>query len=358
MTVRQAPPVSPSKRTSSTTKAATAAPGRPGETVEAAGVLLWRRSASGLDVLMVRSAKHGHWSWPKGRLEPGETLPECAVRETVEETGLRPRLGVPLGRAGYRLPDGRPKVVHHWAARIADGGADADGAADDGPLRPPAGAAGEIAELAWVPVTRAADRLAFAEHHLPLHELTALEANGRLDSRPVLVLRHASARSRQAWDGNDADRPLSGKGRRQAAALPGLLGCWQPSRLLSSPWRRCMDTVTPYATAAGLSLVTDSGLSESGHRKAPPVAAARVEELVAGDEAALLCTHRPVLGAVLGAVEGHATPGVAAGLPTDDPYLRPAELLVAHVVRDPDGSHGGWGGYAVAAVERHRPTRS
>jgi 8-oxo-(d)GTP phosphatase len=331
----------------------------PTGTVEAAGVLLWRRGPDGLEVLMVRSAKHGEWGWPKGRREPGETLPECAVRETVEETGFRPRLGVPLGRSGYLLPDGRPKVVHYCAARSdlgVDGGA--DGGADGAAPVPPAEAAGEIAELAWVPVARAADRLSFAEHHLPLEELVGLEANGRLDSRPILVLRHASARSRQAWAGSDADRPLSGKGRRQAAALPGLIGCWQPTRLISSPWQRCVDTVTPFATATGCTLVTDRGLSESGHRSAPPVAAARVEELIAGGDPALLCTHRPVLGAVLGAVEGHATPGVATGLPTDDPYLRPAELLVAHVVRDPDGSHGGWGGYAVAAVERHRPVRS
>jgi 8-oxo-(d)GTP phosphatase len=317
--------------------------------VQAAGVLCWRPTDSGLQVLLVRSAKHGEWSWPKGRLEAAETLPECAVRETLEETGQQVRLGVPLGCTGYTLPDGRSKSVTYWAARTTG--------PDRYPTVPPAAAAAEISELAWVPVHRAAERLPYPEHHQPLAELTALAANGRLDSTPVLVLRHASARSRQAWSGRDADRPLSGKGRRQAAALPGLLDCWSPVRLVSSPWRRCVDTITPYAAVVARTVITDPSLSEAGHRSAPQVAPARVEELIAGAEPALLCTHRPVLGSLFHAVGEHATPGVSAALPSDDPYLRPSEVLVTHVVRDPDGSHGGWGGWAVAAVERHRPAR-
>ena len=314
----------------------------------AAGVLCWRRGPDGLQVLLVRSVAHDEWSWPKGRLEPGETAAAGALRETAEETGLPVRLGVPLGSVDYRLPDGRSKRVAYWAAQVR--------AEDDRP-RPPRAAAGEIAEVAWVPADRATGLLPHAEHHRPLAELTARAANGRLQSSPVLVLRHASARSRQAWSGSDSERPLSGKGRRQAAALTAVLACWQPVRLVSSPWRRCLDTVAPYATGAALTVVTDPGLSEAGHRRAPQVAAGRVEELIAGGLPALICTHRPVLAAILSAVAEHGTPGVTAGLPADDPYLRPGELLVAHVVADPDGSRGGWGGRAVVAVERHRQPR-
>ena len=73
-----------------------------------AGVLCWRRGRDGLQVLLVRSVAHDEWSWPKGRLESGETPAAAALRETAEETGLPVRLGVPLGSVGYRLPDGRP----------------------------------------------------------------------------------------------------------------------------------------------------------------------------------------------------------------------------------------------------------
>jgi 8-oxo-(d)GTP phosphatase len=323
-------------------------PTSPADPVLAAGVLCWRCGPDGLQVLLVRSVAHDEWSWPKGRLEPGETAAAAALRETAEETGLPVRLGVSLGSVSYRLPDGRGKQVAYWAAQVR--------AEDDQP-RPPRAAAGEIAEAVWVPADRATGLLPHAEHHRPLAELTARAANGRLQSSPVLVLRHASARSRQAWSGNDSERPLSAKGRRQAAGLTAVLACWQPVRLVSSPWRRCLDTVAPYATGAALPVVTDPGLSEAGHRRAPQVAAGRVEELIAGGLPALICTHRPVLAAILAAVAEHGTPGVTAGLPADDPYLRPGELLVAHVVADPDGRLGGWGGRAVVAVERQRQPR-
>ena len=65
-------------------------------------------------VLLVHRARHGDWSLPKGKLEPGESWEEAALREVEEETGVRARLGAYLGETHYEVDDG-PKTVRWWA---------------------------------------------------------------------------------------------------------------------------------------------------------------------------------------------------------------------------------------------------
>ena len=64
--------------------------------------------------------QHRDTSLPKGKVDPGETLPETAVREIAEETGLVVALGPPLGVVEYQLPNGRDKIVYYWAAEVAE----------------------------------------------------------------------------------------------------------------------------------------------------------------------------------------------------------------------------------------------
>ena len=59
----------------------------------AAGAVVVRK---GPEVLLVHRPKYDDWSFPKGKLDPGEHLTSCAVREVAEETGLDIRLGPPL----------------------------------------------------------------------------------------------------------------------------------------------------------------------------------------------------------------------------------------------------------------------
>ena len=67
-----------------------------------------------VEVALVHRPRYDDWSLPKGKVEPGETLPACAVRETWEETGFRPVLGRPLGEVDYRLtaPSAGPQGGH------------------------------------------------------------------------------------------------------------------------------------------------------------------------------------------------------------------------------------------------------
>src|SRR5699024_6277151 len=71
--------------------------------VLAAGALCWRQHKGRLQVLVIHRPRYDDWSFPKGKLDDGETLPECAVREVGEEVGLKVRLGVPLPIIRYQV---------------------------------------------------------------------------------------------------------------------------------------------------------------------------------------------------------------------------------------------------------------
>ena len=297
----------------------------PGGKVLAAGALCWRDGPAGLELLLVHSARWGDWSWPKGKVEPGETAPACAVREVAEETGARIELGVPLPTVRYVLEDGRHKSVRYWAARVHEAAA-------------PTAGADEIDEVEWLPAPAALERLSRPGDHAPLEALLALAERGRLDTRPLVVVRHAKAVSRSHWSGVEADRPLTDLGQGQAGALPDLLSCWRPERVVSSPWARCVQTLRPFVDRGerdGHRLAPQMlpALSEQGWRHHPGRVPALVAELLAGRRSALLCTHRPVLAAVVEALAAAAGNQARGHLPQEDPWLAPAEILIAHSSR-------------------------
>jgi 8-oxo-dGTP diphosphatase len=108
----------------------------------------------------------------------------------------------------------------------------------------------------------------------------------------VLLLRHARAGERAAWTDDDTLRPLDERGLHQALALRDL-SQRAIGRIVSSPYRRCVETVEPLADALGLPVELDDRLAEG----APPqLALALLAELDGG----LACTHGDVIEAVLG----------------------------------------------------------
>ena len=92
-----------------------------GGPVRAAGGIVWRRAGGGREVLLVYRRSHDDWSFPKGKVEPGESEEVCALREVEEETGLRCTLGAPLGVVEYRDRRGRPKTVRYWLMDVEAG---------------------------------------------------------------------------------------------------------------------------------------------------------------------------------------------------------------------------------------------
>ncbi len=83
--------------------------------VKAAGGVVWRRAAGGApEFVTVHRPRYDDWSLPKGKLDPGETWEQAALREVEEEVGLRCTLGAELPPVAYTDHTGRAKAVRYW----------------------------------------------------------------------------------------------------------------------------------------------------------------------------------------------------------------------------------------------------
>lgn len=124
--------------------------------IEAAGGVVWKVTAKGVvRVLLVHRPRYDDWSFPKGKLDPGESHRQAARREVEEETGLRCRIGDELPEARYADRKGRPKRVRYWSMEPVEG----EFVAND-----------EVDEVRWLPVDEAAELLSYP------HDRTVLAA--------------------------------------------------------------------------------------------------------------------------------------------------------------------------------------
>lgn len=312
--------------------------------IPAAGTLPWRQRDGILEVALVHRPRYDDWSWAKGKLDPGEDWAVAAARETEEETGLVVRLGPPLPEARYTLlgRDGTPdeKVVRYWSAQVTGG---------LGQL------VNEIDEVVWLDVPSAHARLDYARDRDQLLTLVRLHQSARLDTWPLVLVRHALAVARGQWRGKDPDRPLTQAGRERAAALAPVLAAYGVRRLLSSPSERCVHTVQPYATAAGLGVRTRPALSEEGFDAHPERAPRHLARLLERGEPAALCTHGPLVPGLMGALEQRLDLDAAGAVAVVEEFaeardesLAKGEALVCHVAGTGDAAR-------VVAVERHLP---
>jgi 8-oxo-dGTP pyrophosphatase MutT (NUDIX family)/phosphohistidine phosphatase SixA len=287
-----------------------------GATVVAAGTLCWRIEKGKLEVLVIHRPRYKDWSWPKGKLDPGETTPECAVRETFEEVGLSVKLGIPLATISYPVSS-RDKVVHYWAARIE--------------RLVPAPDGKEVDRVQWVSPEKARELLSNPSDVQPLDALVEAHLAKDLQTWPLIVVRHAKAKPRSSWSRAEGERPLAATGRRQAVAVSRLLQAWNPERVVSSPWVRCVQTISPYVHQRSAKLKLVDALTEHDAARKPGRARNAVERVFDKRRPVAICTHRPVLPLVLSVLAGHMTSRLSALLPVDDPYLAPGEAVICQV---------------------------
>jgi broad specificity phosphatase PhoE/ADP-ribose pyrophosphatase YjhB (NUDIX family) len=274
---------------------------------------------------MVHRPRYDDWAWAKGKLELSEEWPVAAVREAFEETGFHVRLGRTLPTSEYTVPDqaGHPatKECRYWAAEVVGG---------DGAL------VNEIDEVAWLEVPTAMTRLSYARDHDQLRALERADRAGTLTTWPLLLVRHARSRSRSGWTGADPLRPLNPRGRERAKELIPILAAYGVTRVVTSPSVRCLDTVLPYAVAAGKRARLKPGLSEEGFAEQPERAPYHLTRLLERGHAAVVCSHGPVLPALLERLAAIADPGESEAVASLEEASRAGmgkgEALVAHLV--------------------------
>jgi 8-oxo-dGTP diphosphatase len=266
--------------------------------VVAGGAVVVRK---GPEVLLVHRPKYDDWSFPKGKQDPGEHVTATATREVLEETGVEIRLCRPLADQLYPVASGRLKEVHYWVGRVL-------GDDDVSTYEPNK----EVDDLRWCSLDKARRLLTYADDGEVLDAFVGL----RKKTRTIVVVRHARARKRKTWRGDDTVRPLTDVGLEQASALRPVLHAYGVTRVISSPSTRCVQTVKPYADEQVLPLERLDGLTEEEF--SPQTAIAVAADALASPESLAICTHRPVLPELLGALGVDVEP------------LAPGEMLVLH----------------------------
>jgi 8-oxo-(d)GTP phosphatase len=291
----------------------------PSRPILAGGAVVAREHPlNGTEVVIIHRKRYDDWTLPKGKIEAGEPVPVCAVREVHEETGVTIRLGVPLDSITYEAGSAGLKRVDYWGGVVMDS-----------EPRPPDA---EVDVVSWLPFRAALSRLSYSHDHFLVQQHLDQPA-----TTPLIILRHAKAMDRKDWSRNDSARPINSRGRRQSKLLIPMLGAYGVTKIVSSPSTRCIATVLPYAHRHELALETHGLLTEEqGEDDSDGVArligkirAATIES----GEPTVVCVHRPLLPHILDELDIPPT------------TLVTGEFLVAHLTADG----------AVHALERHRP---
>ncbi len=291
--------------------------------VLAAGAVCWRLVDGKARILVVHRGDRADVSLPKGKLDPGETLPETAVREIAEETGLAVTLGAPLGTVEYVLPNGRDKIVYYWSTEIDDHALElARFVPND-----------EIAALEWLDLDKARKKLSYPHDIEVVDRFAKRLKKGNARTFALIVVRHGKAVPAESWDGPDATRPLMQRGVDQSVAIAKGIAAFSPVKIVSSSAARCLATVDPLARLTQLPVKAKDELSQDNYDVTATVVNAIAAKRLRKKRTTVLCSHGPVLPQLLDELVALTRSKVGAAL-SNAASLAPGDFAVIHISRE------------------------
>lgn len=339
--------------------------------VEAAGAVLYRRNTEfpgwmkfsdtgrqpetaspqsvfdTLQVCIVHRTKYNDWSWPKGRLEPNESHRHAAVREVGEETGTPVALGPFLGEVEYPLAEeGKKnrskdrtvdtKHIMYWMARTISSAENERLIDAFGPIHH--ADIGEIDQIRWVGVQQARHMLTHSTDRDILALFVDRVEEGAIDGDMLLLVRHGKAEPRKSWAGTDGKRPITPRGAAAAYALGRELACYNPTRLVTSPWIRCQQTIQTLSWQTGLPMQLEEPLTEDAFAASPDGAwdcfRHELEQTTRRRGATVVCMHRPVIGGIFDHLRELCAAGsLARKLIPSSPYMPTGTAIALFVIQ-------------------------
>ena len=327
---------------------------------------------SNIELCLVYRPKYNDWSWPKGKNEANESHRHTAVREVGEETGYAVTLGPHIAQIEYPLENegkkssakngiksnaksgaqnnSQPEVIkriHYWMMQEISESAALKRLPAFGPIKPAKPT--EIGNVIWLTPEKARKKLTHDSDQLVLDAFLERIKSGQANYKTLILVRHGKAESRKAWQGSEATRPITPLGSAASYALGRELACYAPDKIISSPWKRCLETVAAFARDSSLPIEQVAELTEDHHEKQPKstlsVLISEIQNLEHNEQnantvnnATVICLHRPVIGTFFDYLREITKPRAHKRiLSQKSPYMPTGSAVILHIVSTEKG---------------------
>ena len=331
------------------------------------------------ELCLVYRPKYDDWSWPKGKNEPKESHRHTAVREVGEETGYAVTLGPHIAQIEYPLEnEGKKSIsksgaknssqnnnktevvkrIHYWMMREIDENAAMKRLPAFGPIKPAKPT--EIGNVIWLTPSKARKKLTHDSDRKVLDDFLEKLHAGQTEYKTLILVRHGKAESRKSWQGSEATRPITPLGSAASYALGRELACYAPNRIVSSPWKRCVETVATFAHDSSLPIEQIAELTEDHHENKPKstlsVLISEIQNLDCNvkntlnaqntqnteaniNNSTVMCLHRPIIGTFFDYLRGITKPRAHKRiLSQKSPYMPTGSAIVLHISNTSKGA--------------------
>lgn len=332
-----------------------------------------------IELCLVYRPKYNDWSWPKGKNEAHESHRHTAVREVGEETGYAVTLGPHIAQIEYPLENegkkssaksstksgsqnnSQPEVIkriHYWMMREISESDAIKRLPAFGPIKPAKPT--EIGNVIWLTPEDARKKLTHDSDQLVLDAFLERIKSGQANYKTLILVRHGKAESRKAWQGSEATRPITPLGSAASYALGRELACYAPNKIVSSPWKRCLETVDAFAKNSSINIEKVAELTEDFHDKNPKstlnVLTSEIKNLIdttndsnttetttktkseTTTATTVMCLHRPIIGTFFAHLRDISKPKANKRiLSQKSPYMPTGSAVILHIVSTEKG---------------------